>query len=60
MTITQNQVESDFVYGKLPKLKVQHGENHQALKEEWKKYLAELASEQKIPSHAKENWKYPS
>jgi hypothetical protein len=55
--VTQNQVENDFVYVKLPKLKEVHGENKDVFQEEWKTHLEELVRERKIPNHAINQWK---
>ena len=57
--VTQTQVESNFVYGVIPKLRLVHGENLEVFQEEWVKYLKELNSDRVIPSHAIVEWKLP-
>lgn len=59
MVVTQNQVECDFVFIEVPKLRKVHGENIPVFVEEWENYLTELSREGKIPKHAPKDWKFP-
>lgn len=60
MNLTQQQVECNFTYTELPKIKESHGNNHAVIKEEWQNYLGELAKENKVPKHAINNWNFNS
>lgn len=57
--VTQNQVECDFIFIEIPKLRKVHGENTSVFIEEWENYLKELARDGKVPKHAHKEWKFP-
>ena len=43
--VTQNQVECDFIFIEIPKLRKVHGENTSVFIEDWENYLKELSSD---------------
>lgn len=57
--VTRTQVECDFIYSVLPKLRLTHGENLEAFKEEWVNYLNELIQDRKIPKRCDVEWELP-